>query len=278
MPVAASKALLRAAESGEPLPLPGAMAEIQRRGGVFRRGHLVMIAAASNAGKSTFVGWLAAESNVETLYFSADQDPWTTVTKLAAVLSGDTQHTVAAAISEGAGPASYYDDVLSKSNIHFAFDSNPSLEDVSLELDAYVDTWDAYPECIVIDNLGNFDTAGEHQDDRWICSELHGMARRTKACVIVLIHMKEGSIKDPSMPLPKKEIYNQLHRDPDMILSVALHEESSEFRVAVVKTREAKADPLAKRPIVLGSDFSRGTFSAQPVRPVWGGWQDNERD
>lgn len=276
MPVAATKALVKAAESGEPLPLPGALSEIVRRGGVFRKGHLVMIAAISNAGKSTFAEWLTAETNAPTLYFSADQDVWTTTTKLAATLSGQPTNAVAEALSGGEGQ-DYYNSVLESSNIQFSFDSNPSLEDIGAELSAYVDTWDEYPDCIVIDNLGNLDTAGEHQDDRWICSELHGLARRTKACVIVLIHMKETGVKDPSMPLPKKEIYNQLHRDPDLILSVALHEESSEFRVAIVKTREAKADPMAKRPIVLGSDFERCQFFAAPRRQsAWGGWNGDD--
>lgn len=276
MPVSATKALYKAAESGEPLPVPGVLSEIERRGGVFRKGHLVMIAAASNSGKSSFAEWLTAEANVETLYFSADQDPWTTTTKLAALLSGQTTHAVAEALTEGGDGEAYFNSVLEESKLHFVFDSNPSLEDIGQELDAYVDTWDEYPECIVIDNITNIDASGEHHDDQFITSELHGLARRTRACVIVLAHMKEGSVKDSSMPLPKKDIYNQLHRYPDMILSVALHEENEEFRVAIVKTREGKADPQAKRPVVLGSDFSRCIFTARPT-PQWGGWDNNER-
>src|SRR5690242_18069582 len=146
MPVAAKKALTKAAESGDPLPLPGALSEIERRGGRMRRGHLSMIAGISNSGKSAFVEWLAAETNVPTLYFSADQDAWTSVTGLGSVLTGQPTSAIAAAIAEDGPAADYYNSKMEDSNLHFVFDSNPSLEDIAAEITAFVDIWDGYPE------------------------------------------------------------------------------------------------------------------------------------
>lgn len=242
-----------------------------------RRGHLSMIAGISNSGKSAFVEWLAAETNVPTLYFSADQDAWTSITRLGSILTGQATNAVAAAIAED-GPASdYYNTQLKDSNLHFVFDSNPSLEDVAAELDAYVDTWDMYPEMVVIDNLVNIEASGEHQDDMFIMSELHGLARRTGSHVCVLAHMKEGNVKDPKMPPPKKDLYNQTQRYPDLIFSIALDADTGDFRVAIVKTREGKADPMAVHPVVLGSDFERVQFYGSPRRQsTWQGWDEGE--
>lgn len=278
MPVAASKALAKAAESGDPLPLPGALSEVERRGGRMRRGHLSMIAGISNSGKSAFAEWLAAETNVPTLYFSADQDAWTSITRLGGILTGQTINAVAAAIAEDGPAAEYYNDQLDESSLHFVFDSNPSLADIAAELDAYVDTWDEWPELIVIDNLVNIEASGEHQDDMFIMSELHGLARRTGAHVCVLAHMKEGGIKDPKMPPPKKDLYNQTQRYPDLIFSIALDSETGDFRVAIVKTREGKADPQANNSVVLGSDFTRCQFFGSPRRTSsWGAWDGGDQ-
>jgi hypothetical protein len=233
-----------------------------------------MIAGISNSGKSAFVEWLAAETNVPTLYFSADQDAWTSVTRLGSILTGQPTNAVAAAIAQDGPAADYYNSCMEDSNLHFVFDSNPSLEDVAAEINAYVDIWDEYPELILIDNLVNIEASGEHQDDMFIMSELHGLARRTGSHVCVLAHMKEGGVKDPKMPPPKKDLYNQTQRFPDLILSIALDPDTGDFRVAIVKTREGKADPMAANSVVLGSDFERCVFFGSPRRATtWaGGW------
>jgi len=241
-----------------------------------RRGHLSMIAGISNSGKSAYAEWLAAETNVPTLYFSADQDAWTSITRLGSILTGQSTNAVAAAIAEGGPAADYYTSQMEDSNLHFVFDSNPSLEDIAAEINAYVDIWDEYPELILIDNLVNVEASGEHQDDMFIMSELHGLARRTGSHVCVLAHMKEGAIKDPKMPAPKKDLYNQTQRYPDLIVSIALDSESGDFRVAIIKTREGKADPLAQNSVVLGSDFERCSFFAAPRRQAWGTWDGVE--
>lgn len=275
MPVAALKALTRAAESGEALPLPGALSELERLGVRLRRGQLSMVFGLGNAGKSTFVQWIANEMDVPTLYFSADQDAWTAMTKLAAMRTGQKSSAVAEALEgEGAGKA-YFESELEESNLYFVFDSHPSLEDIALEIDAWVDTWDEYPQLIVIDNLVNIDASGEHHDDQWIVSELHGLAERTYSHVTILAHGKNSSVKESSNPPPRSGIYNQLDKFPALIMSVAVDNYApGTFRVAVVKTREAQADPDAKRPVVLGCDFETCQFFAQP-RQQWSGW--NER-
>ena len=266
MPVSATQALRKAAETGEPLPLPPAMARVVQAGGAFRRGHEVMIVGLPNAGKSAFAQWIAAQTNVPTLYFSADQDEFTASTRLAASLTGTPVGQIATALNIGEG--TYFEQVLNQSNLKFCFDPTPSLEDIQLELDAYVDTWDDYPHMIVVDNLIDIDIAGPPDADHYILSELNALARKTRACVVVLAHGSEVTTKD-NHPPRMKDIHNKVSKKPQLILTVNLDDTNNNFLVCVVKTREGKADRNALRPIVMGRDFSIMQFYATPAM-AWG--------
>lgn len=271
MPVVAFKALSKAAETGDPLPLPGFMSEIERRGGRWRRGQLSMIAGASGSGKSALAESVAALTNVPSLYFSADQDAWTTTTRLASIITGDDKDTVGGAFSSGNG--AYYGGALAKSRISFCFDSNPTLADIGLELDAYVETWDEYPEVIVVDTLRNIsDSDSDKAGDLFIMKELHGLARRTKACVIVLAHLSMSGLKEGEAvrPRARSTLINKIDEMPDMILTVAYDPDDLSFWLAVVKTREGKSDPDAKHPIKISADFDNMQFGFAATGPSWG--------
>ena len=273
MPVSATKALARAAESGERLTLPQSMSSVEQRGGILRRGHLVMLAGIPNSGKSAFAEWLPAKVSRPGLYFSADQDAWTSTTRLVSVLTGEATGTVADAFASGNG--AYYEGALAHSPLEFCFDSNPSLEDIAAEVDAWVDTWDEYPEVIVVDTLLNIEGSGEKADDQFILSELHGLARRTKACVIVLVHASEANIKDPYRPPPRKALINKVSALPDLILTVAYDPFELKFWVAVVKTREGRADADASHPLSMPADFDRMSFGQRSFMDAWQqDWED----
>ena len=271
MPVLATKALVKAAESGDPLNLPACLGTVQSRGGVFRRGHLVLIGGIPNSGKSAFAEWLAEEVKAPAIYFSADQDPWTTTTRLASIITGDDKDTVGGAFSSGNG--AYYAGALSKSRISFCFDSNPTLADLGLELDAYVETWDEYPEVIVVDTLRNIsDSDSDKAGDLFIMKELHGLARRTKACVVVLAHLSMSGLKEGEAvrPRARSTLINKIDEMPDMILTVAYDPDDLSFWIAVVKTREGKSDPDAKHPIKISANFDNMQFGVLATGPSWG--------
>lgn len=269
MPSTAAKSLGKAARSSAALPQIVALAPIYQSGVNLRRGQLVMVAAVPGSGKSAFVEWLVSSMDVPALYFSADQDPWTSVTRLAATLSGDTTDEVGKAVASREWDR--YAALLKKSKISFCFDSNPSVEDIGHEVDAYVETWDEWPEVIVVDNLVNVEGSGELQTDQWIVTELHGLARATGACVIVLVHASEVSTRDVFAPPTRRDIINKLSKFPELIFTIASDPDKGEFKIAVVKAREAKADPKAERPYTIGVDMARCTFTAQPVR-TWASW------
>ena len=262
MPTPAAKGLRRASKSGAALPHVPVLQKLHAGRVNLRRGQLVMVAAIPNAGKSALAEWYASQVGVPTLYISADQDEWTTMTRLASSITNTESHVIAEAI--GTGQDAPYREALASSLVAFCFDSNPSVEDIWEELDAWVEIHDDWPALIVVDNLVNIEGSGELQADQWIISELHGMARITRACVMVLVHASEASVRDHAWPPTRKDILNKLSKFPELVLTVANDPATNEFKVAVVKSRETKADPTAEHPYILGVDFERMQFMPSP--------------
>ena len=265
MPTTAAKGLRRASASGVALPAVPAFQRLTGNRVHFRRGQLSMVAAVPNAGKSALAQYFAHNVGVPTLYFSADQDDWTTSTRLAATITGNPSWQVA---DEMARDPTYYAERLAESQVSYCFDASPSVEDIGHELDAYVEMYDEWPHLIVVDNLLNIQDSGELQVDQWITSELHYLARKTRAHVMVLVHASEASTKDPLWPPTRKDILNKLSKFPELVLTLA-NDGNGQLLVAVVKSRETKADPTAQHPYVLGVDFERMQIMPQPAQR-WG--------
>jgi hypothetical protein len=175
-----ARALSLAADA-DALPRVAELESLYKYGFVPRRGQLLMVAGQPGAGKSAFALWLAQRMGARTLYFSADMDAHTAVTRLAALQTGFTVDEVATALS---GPGfGYFEEALMESNIQFCFDSGPTLDDIADEITAYVELWDRYPEVIVIDNAMNVEAemGEEHAGLRFVFKETHRMARETGA-------------------------------------------------------------------------------------------------
>jgi len=144
----------------------------------FRRGQVCMVAAAPNAGKSMFALVYAIKANIPTLFFSADTDTATVMIRTAAHLSGHSQLTVETNLQKN---TRHYQEYLSKmQNIQWVFDSSPSLDDIEMEIKAYIELYGIAPELIVIDNLMNVaaETDNEWAGLRAIMMELHADASR----------------------------------------------------------------------------------------------------
>jgi len=204
----------------------------------FRRGQVCMVAAAPNAGKSMFALVYAIKANIPTLFFSADTDTATVMIRTAAHLSGHSQLTVETNLHKN---PRHYQDYLSKmQNIQWVFDSSPSLDDIEMEIKAYIELYGIAPELIVIDNLMNVaaETDNEWAGLRAIMMELHDMARKTEACVLVLHHVSEQSeYGSPTMPPPRRAIHGKVSQLPAIILTLGYDPSQGMLRVAAVKNR-----------------------------------------
>lgn len=227
-----------------------------------------MVAGQPGAGKSAFALWLAQRMNARTLYFSADMDAHTAVTRLAALLTGFTVDEVSTALS---GPGfGYFEEALQDSNIQFCFDSGPTLQDIADEIDAYVELWDSFPEVIVIDNAMNVEAemGEEHAGLRLIFKELHRLARETGAGVVVLHHTREEA--SPFVPQQRAAIQGKVAQLPERILTVALDMNEGSFLFAPVKNRGGKQDATGGTHFKLTALPERATF--QPYAPAHSQW------
>jgi len=264
----AGRAFTKSTSNAEPIPQVATLSEMRSDGVVPRRGQMTMIAGIPGTGKSAFAMWWVAQLGLSTLYFSADMDSYTANSRLAAIHSGNTVKSVEQAMDTGMG-MEYYADALAESKFIFCFDSGPTLEDVGAELAAHVEVFDEYPEVIVIDNVMNIQGSEDYQGQQHILSELHSLARITRAWVVVLHHASEVNGKSPFDPPPRKEIKNKITEHPELVLTVAANPATGDYKVACVKNRSDKSDPGAQYPYTYRADLARCSFHKYvPPAPV----------
>ena len=219
-------------------PLPDVWSALADKQIKFRRGQVCMVAAAPNAGKSMFALIYAVKAQVPTLFFSADTDTTTVMMRAAAHVSGHNQVNVEQNLSAN---NNFYDTSFDKlKHIKWVFDSSPSLDDIELEIKAYVELYGQAPELIIIDNLMNVaaETDNEWAGLRAIMMELHDMARKTEACVLVLHHVSEQSeYGSPTEPPARRAIHGKVSQLPALILTLGYNPTTAELKIAAVKNR-----------------------------------------
>lgn len=219
-------------------PLPDVWKALKDKQIRFRRGQVCMVAAAPNAGKSMFALVYAIQAQRPTLFFSADTDITTVMIRAAAHISGHTQVTVESNLNiNSAYYESYFDKI---KHIQWVFESSPSLDDIELEVKAYIELYGIAPELIVVDNLMNVaaETDNEWAGLRAIMMELHDMARNTEACVVILHHVSEASEYGNGFePPPRRAIQGKVSQLPALILTLGYDPLGKLLRVAAVKNR-----------------------------------------
>jgi hypothetical protein len=215
-----------------------------------------MVAAAPNVGKSMFALVYAIKADVPTLFFSADTDVATVMMRTAAHISGHNQTLVEENLTRN---SRHYDDKFEQiKNIQWVFDSSPSLDDIELEIKAYVELYGTPPELIIIDNLMN---VAAESDNEWaglraIMVELHDMARQTEACVMVLHHVSEQSeYGSTTKPPHRRSIHGKVSQLPAMILTLGFDPVGQELKVAAVKNRFGKHSPDGEDAAVLFTNY-----------------------
>jgi len=241
--------------------LPDLFPALASNGIRFRRGQVTMIAGQPNSGKSLLALFYAVKSGVPTLYISADTDAYTTAIRAAAVITGSQVNTVEEAFSSGTGYEFYEEELKTLKHLRFDFDPSPTLDDIQLSIQAYGEAFGEYPQLLIIDNLLNI--AALH-DNEWtgmrdIAKAMHHVARETDAAVFMLHHTTEAEGR-PELPPSRKSIQGKISQLPEMILTVAMDHDTSEYRIACVKNRFAKNSAAGTDYTVLFADASRMTL------------------
>lgn len=213
-----------------------------------RAGQLIMIAGRSGSQKSGFALFWAVKMALPTLYVSADMSAFTATSRLVGMKTGETQAEIEAGLTGPDRPR--YLNELSDINIQFSFGQPIRWSKLEMELDAYAEVHNAYPQVLVIDNLMDIEGCeDEYQAQMNAMQILAGFAREYGMTVIVIHHAtdKSGSAElQPGHPPSRKEIKNGLAEKPELVLTVGLEPNTGEFKIACVKQREGPANPAGK--------------------------------
>lgn len=249
-----TRAIAQSAVAGE--PLPGVFPSLEEAGFRLRRAQVAVIAGAPNAGKSLLAFAWVAGMNLPSLIFSADTDQFTTALRAAAMSTGFSMRLLEHRV-EKEGRQVIEEMTHGLENLQFVFEPSPTLEDIDQEVKAFTEVWGAPPEVILVDNLLNVisdDGADEFRGFRVVMAELHDLARRTGACVIVLHHLT-GEYDGTTSPPPRKALMGKISQLPELILT--LWNLGDRMGIACVKNRTGKADASGNLNVVLGLDAER---------------------
>ncbi|AIK69098.1 DnaB-like dsDNA helicase [Mycobacterium phage Trike] len=233
-------------------PLPVVFESLDMKGTRFLRGQLALVCAGPGTGKSAFVLTYALKAAVPTLYFSADSDAFTQLSRMISIQTGWSLERASRAVRSG--DLSEVEDEFVDIPIRFNYNASPSLDQIEDSMKAYCQGYGDYPDLVVVDNITNI-RLGTEDDDPFsglesLMDYLHDMARRTSACVIGLHHVT-GSYNDADKPIPLSGVKGQITRVPELVLT--LHRVTEEFgpeqlNVSTVKNRAGRMDPS-------GADF-----------------------
>lgn len=280
MAFTAHRALRDAREAGKPLPRIPELDALYALGVKPRAGELALVYGQSGSQKSGLATWLSVKWGKPVLYISADMSQRTASHRLTSIYADMTSDEVGELMaSTDEGDRELAADLIGRMrhcNVSFVFDSEPSLDDIDAEVDAWVELYDEYPAIIVIDNLLDVEPLSDNEfaSQKAILLELKTLARRTGALVLVLAHAKEEG--DPAFPAPKSGLQNKVSNTPALILSIALEPgvgDDSILRIAPVKLREGKSDPTGKSYVELIATPSKTQFRAKPAQQGYGGWK-----
>lgn len=229
--------------AGDPLPVVWE----SLKGSRFLRGQLCLICAGPGTGKSAFVLAYALKARVPTLYFSADSDAFTQLSRSLSILKGwDNDKATRLVRSNDLREAeAEFHDV----PIRFKYEASPTLTQIEMSMQAYDEVYGDYPALVVVDNITNVISSADEPDPfsglEALMDYLHTMARNTASCVVGLHHV-QGQYNDGNIPIPLSGVKGQIARVPELVLT--LHRVASEFgpdtlNVSTVKNRAGRMDP-----------------------------------
>lgn len=201
------------------------------------------------------------------LYFSADSNAATQLTRATAILTGENVRDVKRKLLADSFDE-YMGDLAKRWWIRFDYNARPTLSDIEGNLRAYFEVFGMFPHLIVVDNITN--VAGESSADsaeaftfglEAMCEYMSDMARVTGAHVLALHHVT-GEHSDGLSPIPLSGVKGKIGRVPNVILTIFKELDGMDGRilhVSPVKNREGFEDSS-------GQTYSSYTFNSSNMR------------
>ncbi len=229
---------------------------LSNRGFYLRRGQTSLTVAAPGVGKSALWLNLALRMHAPCVYWSADTDRHDVTMRALAALTGYTMDQCGEYAAAGSINTA---ELLHKADhISWVFDPDITGEHVTARLRAFAEINGQYPELVIVDNLSNTVTGqDEYAELRQVTRAMQKIARQTNAHVAMLHHAL-GEYENGDRPIPQGGALGKLAKTPEQMLTL-FNAAENQMAVAIVKNRSGKPDPMAKRPILLSTDFSRAS-------------------
>jgi AAA domain len=247
--------------SGAQIPTPF-YAELENAGIRFYRSQLCLVVGPGGSGKSLLISNLVAKWQRPTLAFLLDQDQ---VTAAARFVATEFDEPFVQLKSELDTPR--VREQLNRLSFVQADFRAEGLEDIRLQLAAYIERYGLAPEVLVVDNLGNLASG---YADEWailkaLTLDLDVLAREHEMLVIAAHHTTD---KPSTEPLPRSDILGKLAQYARLILSVGFNSFSGSYKLAPVKNSSGPSDPMATSPIefsAVPANMQIRSLAAAPV-------------
>lgn len=223
---------------------------LERQGIRFWRSQLALVVGPGGSGKSVFIANLVVKWQRPTLAFLLDQDAATAASRFAA-----TQMDLPFLELKRELDDPYTVKTLEDLSFVQTDFKAECLEDIQLQLDAYIERYGVPPEIVVVDNLGNMTSgfAEEWSALKALTLELDIMARKYECLVICAHHTTD---QPSTEPLPRSMILGKIAQYARLIISVANNPFGGEFKVCAVKNSSGPQDPAAGNPLSLNSNLA----------------------
>ena len=236
-------------------PLPDLFKSLSCAKAVFRRGATSMIAGTPGSYKSILAlnmvtRW--ARQGTRSLYFCADSDEATVVTRLSGIITGENFSTIERRMI--AGNHERYTSRLSDAlrlKAEFEYERMLGMEELVLHVESYKAVYGGYPDVIFLDNLIDYVSSYlAFEEMQALIGELDALAKMTSSHVCILHHaklkddfQKKDDTRGRGWPPADWEIAGRLTQKPRMILTIAA--QNSAVKVSVIKNSLGPQTPDA---------------------------------
>ncbi|WP_043254023.1 AAA family ATPase [Streptomyces sp. Tu6071] len=231
-------------------PLPSPFKGLSKLEVEFRRGEFSLIAAGPGTGKSLFAANLAMHGNLPCLYFSADSNAATQLSRATAMITGDNVRVIKKKLLEGTFNE-YERQLAERWWLRLNYESQPTLTSLELDIRSYKEVFGCFPHLIVVDNITNVDAgpaaadmSAYSQSLEGLCGYLDTMARATQAHVLSLHHVT-GEYSDGLKPIPLSGVKGKISRVPSLVVTLHKEIDGMDGRIihaSPVKNREGFED------------------------------------
>lgn len=233
------------------MPLPHWSVKWAKAEALLVRGALTVIAGPPGSGKTITSLNIVNALRLPTVYMSNDSTRYTIAKRSYSMLTGLDPHAAADILENYPDTAA---ETLSQfSEIRFDFSSDPSVEDILLNGEAFRELYGEYPPLTVVDILMNVEDDGVTEQNYWkLMPKLKDIAVSWNTAMVLIHHTSESAKCEPCPP--RSAIMGKANQLPELIVTQNMI--NGMMCYAVVKNRNGASDESGRVHFTMKVDAS----------------------